>query len=78
VPSAAPPPDWVLARRRAVGQRIRNARLGAGLTQERVGLMTGIDRPSIVRIELGQQSPTLDTLIRIADVLRVPLSDLVR
>ncbi|MFI1677082.1 helix-turn-helix domain-containing protein [Streptomyces sp. NPDC020607] len=75
MPSA--PPDWVLTRRRAVGARIRSARQQANLTQERVALMIGIDRPSIVRIEQGQQAPTLDTLIRIADAIGVPLRDLV-
>lgn len=75
---AAQPPDSVITRRRAVGNRIREARLYANLTQERVALVTGIDRPSIVRIEQGQQSPTLDTLFRIADAIGVPLADLVR
>jgi len=78
VPSASPPPDWVLVRRRAVGDRIRAVRLHANLTQETVALRAGIDRPSVVRIEQGQQSPTLDTLIRLADAIGVPLADLVR
>jgi len=78
VPSASPPPDWVLARRRAVGDRIRAVRLNANLTQEAVALAAGVDRPSVVRIEQGQQSPTLDTLIRLADAIGVPLADLVR
>ncbi|MFH8792177.1 helix-turn-helix domain-containing protein [Streptomyces sp. NPDC017941] len=62
----------------AVGERIRQARLDVSRTQEQVSLATGIDRPSIVRIEQGQQSPTLDTLFRIADAIGVPLADLVR
>ncbi|MFF9894995.1 helix-turn-helix domain-containing protein [Streptomyces longispororuber] len=70
--------DSVLARRRAVGERIRAARLHANLTQERVALEAGLDRPSVVRIERGQQTPTLDTLFRIADAIGVPLADLVR
>ncbi|MFE0329091.1 helix-turn-helix domain-containing protein [Streptomyces sp. NPDC058960] len=78
MPSAGPPPDWVLARRREIGERIRTARLYANLTQEKVALAAEIDRPSVVRIEQGQQSPTLDTLIRLADAIGVPLSDLVR
>lgn len=77
VPSAGPPPDWVLARRRAVGVRVRAARLNANLTQEAVALTAGLDRPSIVRIEQGQQSPTIDTLIRVAAAIGVPLRDLV-
>jgi transcriptional regulator with XRE-family HTH domain len=43
-----------------------------------VALAAEIDRPSVVRIEQGQQSPTLDTLIRIARVLDVPPSELVK
>lgn len=78
MPSASPPPDWVLARRKVVGERLRAARLQANLTQEKVALAAEIDRPSIVRIEQGRQSPTLDTLIRIAAALDVPLADLVR
>jgi transcriptional regulator with XRE-family HTH domain len=77
VPSASPPPDWVLQERRQVGERIRAARINANLTQERVALAAEIDRPSVVRIEQGQQSPTLDTLIRLARVIGVPLSELV-
>ncbi|KUF18483.1 helix-turn-helix domain-containing protein [Streptomyces silvensis] len=77
MPSARPS-DSVLARRRVVGERIRAARRHANLTQEAVALTTGLDRPSVVRIEQGQQAPTLDTLFRIADAIGVPLADLVR
>ena len=77
MPSAYPPPDWVLARRRAMGEQIRAVRLSAQMTQETVALEAGLDRPSVVRIEAGQQSPTADTLIRIAHVLGVDLRDIV-
>lgn len=75
---SAPPPDWVLTRRRAIGARIRAARIHANLTQEALALRIGIDRPSIVEIEQGQRNATIDTLIRIADAIGVPLADLVR
>ncbi|WP_225838648.1 helix-turn-helix domain-containing protein [Streptomyces sp. NK08204] len=74
---SAPPPDWVIARRRAVGDRIRTARLDANLSQERLAERAGLDRQAINRIEQGHQSPVLDNLIRIADALDVPLADLV-
>lgn len=60
-----------------MGETIRAARLHASLTQEAVALAAEIDRPSVVRIEAGQQSPTLDTLIRLARAIGVPLRDLV-
>ncbi|MER5601533.1 helix-turn-helix transcriptional regulator [Streptomyces sp. NPDC002265] len=78
MPSASPPPDWVLAQRRVVGERIRAVRLDVNLTQEEVMLRSGIDRASVVRIEQGQQAPTLDTLIKLAAALGVPLADLFR
>lgn len=75
---SAPPPDWVLARRRQVGQQIRTVRLNANLTQERLALDAGLDRSYVVHIEQGHQAPTIDTLIRIAHAIGVPLTDLVR
>jgi transcriptional regulator with XRE-family HTH domain len=77
VPSA-PPPDWVLVRRRAIGDHIRSARLHANLSQERLAELAGMDRQAINRIEQGHQSPILDNLLRIADALDIPLADLVR
>ncbi|MEV0115896.1 helix-turn-helix transcriptional regulator [Streptomyces sp. NPDC050844] len=47
------------------------------MTQETLAEMAGRDRQAINRIELGHASPMLDTLIRIADALDVPLRDLV-
>lgn len=73
---ADPSPEWVLARRRAVGDRIREIRLEHNLTQEQLGERAGIDRQAINRIEQGHASPRLDTLIRLAEALQVPLGDL--
>jgi len=78
VPRSVPPPDWVLTRRRAIGDHIRTARLAAGLTQEQVALRIGMDRATYNRIEMGHAAALLDSLIRIADAIGVPLSDLVR
>lgn len=72
-----PPPEWVLTHRRAIGDHIRDARLYANLTQERLGERCGIDRQTINRIELGHVSTRIDTLIRIAGAIGVPLADLV-
>lgn len=77
MPSASPP-DWVIARRRAIGEHIREARLYANLTQERLAELAGMDRQAINRIENGHQAALIDNLIRIADALDVPLANLVR
>ncbi|PNG21404.1 helix-turn-helix domain-containing protein [Streptomyces cahuitamycinicus] len=75
---SAPPPDWILQRRREVGDRIRDARLHANLTQEKLAELADMDRQTINRIEQAHASPKLDNLFRIADALDVPLADLVR
>ncbi|WP_405617674.1 helix-turn-helix domain-containing protein [Streptomyces sp. NBC_01511] len=76
--SSSPPTDRVLARRRAIGDQIRAACLYAHLTQETVALRAGMGLVSYNRIEQAHSSPLLDTLIRIADAIGVPLAELVR
>lgn len=73
-----PLPAWVLTRRREIGANIRAVREASKLSQERLGELTGLDRKTINRIEQGAYSTLLDHLLLIADVLDVPLADLVR
>lgn len=68
----------VLARRREIGQHIRQARTEAGLTQEQLAERAHLDRVSVVRIETGVISARLDRLVLIAMALEVPLAHLVR
>ncbi|WP_326765425.1 helix-turn-helix domain-containing protein [Streptomyces sp. NBC_01591] len=76
--STDPLPDWVSARRRAIGDRIRAARTHRNLTQEGLAELAGLDRKTVNRVEEGAHSPLLDHLLLIADALGVPLADLVR
>lgn len=78
MPRSTPPPDWVLDRRRQIGDQIRAARLHANLTQETVAHSIPMERPNYNRIEQGHASATLDTLLLIADAIGIPLADLVR
>ncbi|MBW1600923.1 helix-turn-helix transcriptional regulator [Streptomyces sp. JJ66] len=73
-----PPSDRVLRRRREIGDNIRDARLQANLTQERLAERAGLSRGSVIRAELGTRAARVDWLIAIADALHVPLSQLVR
>ncbi|NUR27884.1 MAG: helix-turn-helix transcriptional regulator [Catenulispora sp.] len=73
-----PPDDWVIARRRQVGEQIRRVREERNLTQQDVCSRSGVDVASYSRIEQGHASPLLDTLIRIADAIGVPLAALMR
>ncbi|WP_432113998.1 helix-turn-helix domain-containing protein [Streptomyces sp. S1] len=72
------PPDWVLDRRWQIGAQIREARIQAGLTQDAVAHAIPMDRASYIRIEQGLVFPKLDTLLLIANVIGVPLAELVR
>ncbi len=72
------PPARVLTRRRAVGDAIRDARKAAGLTQEVVALLIGMERHNDNRIERAHVSARLDSPLLIADAIGVPPADLVR
>ncbi|NED83746.1 helix-turn-helix transcriptional regulator [Streptomyces sp. SID11233] len=78
VPRSVPPPDWVLIRRRAIGGRIRAARLTAKLTQQQVAERIDMDRATYNWVEQGHSAFLIDSLILIADAIGVPLSDLMR
>lgn len=60
----------------AIAQRIREARERQCLRQEDLASMTLIARPNIVRIEQGRHVPSLATLRKIADALRLEISSL--
>lgn len=70
-------PDWVPARRRQFGERLRSARLHANLTQEQLGERIGRDRRTIHRWEYAARVPDLEDLLLLADAVGVPLRDLV-
>jgi transcriptional regulator with XRE-family HTH domain len=71
-------PDWVPARRRAIGDNIRAERERQRVTQERLGELAGLDRKTVNRIEQATHATSIDHLLLIADALGVPLADLVR
>ena len=64
--------EWIAARRRAIGDRVRAERLRQNLTQDAVYLAAGISRYTLQRVEAGAEMK-LSTLLRIAHVLDVPL-----
>ncbi|MFI1021247.1 helix-turn-helix transcriptional regulator [Streptomyces olivaceus] len=72
-----PMPDWVPARRRQFGERLRAARLHANLTQLELGERIGRDHRTIHRWEYAQRIPDLEDLLLLADAVGVPLRDLV-
>ncbi len=56
-----------------VGERIRNARKIAGLTQKQLDEKSGIDEANIRKYESGKQNPKLETLEKIAKGIGFPI-----
>jgi transcriptional regulator with XRE-family HTH domain len=77
VPSE-PLPAWVLARRQAIGDKIRAARTARGLSQEKLGELTDLDRKTVNRIEQGTHATLIDHLLLIADALKISPAELFR
>lgn len=63
-------------RRALVGARIRELRLEQSLSQEALALESGLSRNMIIGIEWGKKSVAYERLWDIADVLEVPVTEL--
>ena len=61
----------------SLGRRIKSARHTAGLTQEELAALTLTSRSHIAAIEVDAYNPSLITLQRIAEVLKVPVGSLI-
>ena len=55
----------------AFGLVLRRLRLAAGLTQEQLGLDADLRRTYVSILELGQQQPSLGTILKLAKALSV-------
>jgi transcriptional regulator with XRE-family HTH domain len=62
----------------ALGQAIRDLRTGAGLSQEELGLKSGVHRNYIGGVERGERRPTVTTVARLAAGLGVSASDVLK
>lgn len=61
-----------------VAERITAKRKQAGLSQDALAEMAGIDRKTVNRIENGHFSPSMDTFFRIAYALRANAKDFLK
>lgn len=59
------------------GEVLREMRIEAGLTQEQLGLEADLRRTFISLLELGQQQPTLTTLLKLASALKCPAYEII-
>jgi transcriptional regulator with XRE-family HTH domain len=68
-------PDTLLI---GLGRAIREARAEIRISQEELGLRTGVHRNYIGGIERGERNPSVKTIARLADALEVAPSELFR
>lgn len=61
----------------AVGGNLRRLRTTRGLSLERLAQLSGVSRAMLGQIELGQSTPTINVLWKIARALGVPFSALI-
>jgi len=66
--------EAALASRREIGTRIRAARKEKGLTLVELGKLVGYAHNSLSRWESGEQTLTMDQLLRLAAALDKPLA----
>jgi len=59
------------------GDRLRELRAAAELTQRELARLAGTSAAAISNFEAGNNSPTLGTLVRLADALGCNVTDLV-
>ena len=59
-----------------IGQRIRNYRVKAGLSQERLAELSGCHPTYIGQVERGEKNATLESIEKISAALQVPLATL--
>jgi transcriptional regulator with XRE-family HTH domain len=57
---------------------LRRLRASSGLSQEELGAASGLHRTEISLLERAGRDPRLDTLVRLARGLQVPVARLVR
>lgn len=61
----------------ALGDAVRDRRIDLLLTQEGLGVAAGLHRTYVTDIESGKRNVATLTLLRIAEALKLPLSDLI-
>lgn len=63
---------------RAIGQAIREAREARGITRTELGARVGLSQPAVSLWELGQRTPNLKDIPRIAGALGLSAVGLAR
>jgi transcriptional regulator with XRE-family HTH domain len=61
----------------AFGQIVRELRMEAGLSQERLSFLSKLSRNYVGQVERGENSPTLDAVAALARALGKPARELI-
>lgn len=61
----------------AFGKALREFRQAINLSQEALGFKAQLDRTYISLLELGQRSPTLDTVMALCEALNITIVELI-
>ncbi len=69
------PEDNSLAK--SFGQAVRQLRIERGMSQEELGFESGYHRTYISLLERGKKSPSLRTIFRLAEALKVEPSQMI-
>ena len=79
IPAATPRPvsPAVATALEQVGPRLKRVRTQRRMTLTGVADTTGISKSTLSRLETGQRRPTLELLLALSQLYRVPLDDLV-
>ena len=55
----------------AFGKALKSRRCSSNLSQEQLGLKSGLSRPYISELEMGKKDPSLFTIFKLSDALKV-------
>ena len=61
----------------AFGKTLKSRRLSSNLSQEQLGLKSGLSRPYISELEMGKKDPSLFTIFKLANALELKSSVLI-
>lgn len=62
--------------RAAIASNLRHLRARKGIAQEKLALTAGVDRTMVSKIERELTNPSIETLLKLANVLGVTVSEL--
>lgn len=59
-----------------IGKNVRRIRISMGVTQEQLAALSGLSNDYLSRLELGKESPKVETLCKVCDALKVDIVEL--